>query len=103
MAGTYKTPQEVTATCLECHPDSAGQVMQTSHWTWTSKETVMAWSDKPVSVGKANAGNNFCINVQGNWAKCTTCHIGYRWEDETFNFEDPANVDCLACHADISL
>lgn len=103
LTGPYETPQEVTAACLECHPDAASQVMQTSHWTWKSEPTKVDWTDELVSVGKANAGNNFCIGIQGNWTKCTTCHIGYGWEDETFDFEEATNVDCLACHADISL
>lgn len=103
LTGPFETPQEVTAACLECHPDAAGQVMETSHWTWTSKPTGVDWAEEPVSVGKANAGNNFCIGIQGNWARCTACHIGYGWEDENFDFENPENVDCLACHADIDV
>ena len=27
------------------------------------------------------------------------CHIGYGWEDENFDFDNPENIDCLACHA----
>ena len=26
------------------------------------------------------------------------CHIGYGWEDKSFYFEDPNNIDCLVCH-----
>ena len=103
MPGPYERPQEVTLACLECHEEAADQVMHTSHWTWRSEPTAVGWTDEPVSVGKANAGNNFCIGVQGNWPKCTSCHIGYGWEDENFNFENAANVDCLACHADKDL
>lgn len=100
MTGPYEKPQEVTLACLECHEDAADQVMHTSHWTWESEPTEVEWSDELVTVGKANAGNNFCIGTQGNWPKCTSCHIGYGWMDETFDFEEQANVDCLACHAD---
>ena len=32
-----------------------------------------------------------------------SCHIGYGWEDENFDFENSENVDCLACHADMNL
>ena len=33
-----------------------------------------------------------------NWEACTTCHAGYGWKDETFDFEKVENVDCLVCH-----
>jgi hypothetical protein len=26
------------------------------------------------------------------------CHIGYGWEDKSFDFNDPRNIDCLVCH-----
>ena len=32
-----------------------------------------------------------------------SCHIGYGWEDENFDFANAENVDCLACHADMNL
>ncbi|GAB6143737.1 tetrathionate reductase family octaheme c-type cytochrome [Desulfocicer niacini] len=33
-----------------------------------------------------------------NWCRCTSCHAGYGWKDETFDFADPAHIDCLVCH-----
>lgn len=42
--------------------------------------------------------NNFCINIQSNEPRCTSCHAGYGWKDKTFDFSNPHNVDCLACH-----
>ncbi len=59
---------------------------------------MMEGRDEPVAVGKKNAINNFCIGIQGNWASCTSCHAGYGWEDENFDFENTDNVDCLVCH-----
>ncbi len=103
MPGPYDTPQAVTARCLECHPNAAQEVMQTTHWTWESPPVEVPWHDGPVTVGKKNQGNNFCIGIQGNWPKCTTCHIGYGWADANFDFNNPNNVDCLACHADMNL
>ena len=29
-----------------------------------------------------------------------SCHAGYGWEDDQFDFSDPHKVDCLVCHAD---
>ena len=37
MKGPYASGPEVTQACLTCHPDSAAQVMDTTHWTWESE------------------------------------------------------------------
>ncbi len=88
----------VTRACLECHPDSAREVMQTSHWNWQGDEVMVPGHEGAVRIGKRNVINNFCIGVQSNWPACTMCHIGYGWEDEQFDFKDAARVDCLVCH-----
>lgn len=98
MTGPYETGQEVTAACLECHQNEAHEVIQTSHWTWMSEPTYDETRDELVSTGKANTLNNFCIGIQSNWQGCTRCHVGYGWEDETFDFTNGDNVDCLVCH-----
>lgn len=94
----FATGQEVTRACLECHEDAAEQVLHTVHWRWQADPVMVEGREQPVAVGKKNAVNNFCIGIQGNWASCTACHAGYGWEDENFDFENPANVDCLVCH-----
>jgi octaheme c-type cytochrome (tetrathionate reductase family) len=101
LEGPFETGSDVTRACLECHEDSSQQVMQTTHWTWQADEIDVEWSEEPVSTGKANVINNFCIGVQSNWPSCTACHAGYGWEDENFDFTEGDNVDCLACHAQI--
>ncbi len=102
ISAPLETGQEVTQACLECHPDSASQVMGTAHWTWESEPVQLPGRDEPVTVGKKNQINNFCIGIQGNWQKCVTCHIGYGWEDETFFDTAKENqVDCLVCHAGV--
>jgi octaheme c-type cytochrome (tetrathionate reductase family) len=98
MEGPFETGQQVTAACLECHTDSADQVIHTAHWRWESGAVEMEGREQLVSVGKKNAINNFCIGIQGNWESCTACHAGYGWEDERFDFEATENVDCLVCH-----
>ncbi|MEJ2384624.1 MAG: tetrathionate reductase family octaheme c-type cytochrome, partial [Xanthomonadales bacterium] len=98
MEGPFETGQQVTRACLECHEDAADQVMHTAHWLWESKPVRVAGRDEPITVGKKNAINNFCIGIQGNWASCTACHAGYGWDDENFDFSDSDNVDCLVCH-----
>lgn len=102
VKGEFETGQDVTRACLECHEDAAAQVMVTSHFTWESQPFNVPWRDQLVEIGKKNQINNFCIGTQGNQKKCTTCHIGYGWGDTSYDFNNPDNVDCLACHADTS-
>jgi len=104
VQGPFSTPQEVTAACLECHPQAASQVMATAHFQWVGEPATIPGHDGVVeAIGKKNLINNFCIGIQGNWNKCTTCHAGYGWADASFDFTNPENVDCLVCHADMAL
>jgi octaheme c-type cytochrome (tetrathionate reductase family) len=98
VEGPFETGQDVTRACLECHEDAASELMQTSHWNWEGEPVLLPGRDEPVTIGKKNAINNFCIGIQGNWEKCTTCHAGYGWEDAEFDFNNEENVDCLVCH-----
>lgn len=103
VSGPFASGQEVTQACLECHKDSADQVMHTTHWTWEGQPVNVPWRDEPVTIGKKTQINNFCISSQGNEKQCMTCHAGYGWADESFDFAEATNVDCLACHADAAL
>jgi hypothetical protein len=53
---TFKTGQEVTAKCLECHDKEAADFMKTPHWNWTEEQTVRG---KKMQLGKKNVINNF--------------------------------------------
>lgn len=103
----YKTPLEtgpdVTRACLQCHENAAHEVAQTVHFTWESEPLMLPGRDEPVTVGKKNQLNNFCIGIAGNWNGCTRCHAGYGWEDAGYDFTQEENVDCLVCHADPNL
>lgn len=101
MPGPYATGQEVTQACLKCHADAATQVMGTTHWTWESEPFTVTGRTEPVTIGKINQINNFCISAQGNQKSCTSCHTGYGWEEGTANtnLTKTENVDCLVCHA----
>ena len=66
VKGEFKTGQDVTRACLECHEDAATDVMKTTHWTWESRAFDVPWRDTPVTIGKINQINNFCIGSQGN-------------------------------------
>ncbi|MEJ2577456.1 MAG: tetrathionate reductase family octaheme c-type cytochrome, partial [Gammaproteobacteria bacterium] len=50
------------------------------------------------TFGKNQLLNNFCIAVPSNEGRCTQCHTGYGYDDKNYDFLNPANVDCLACH-----
>jgi len=96
--GPFEDGPAVTRACLECHEDASHEVMKTAHWRWEGEPSVVPGHDEPVRIGKKNTINNFCIGIRSNWGACTTCHVGYGWKDETFDFEDPTLVDCLGCH-----
>lgn len=96
ISGPFDSPMAVTRKCLECHEDAARDIMQTTHWKWEMKQDLNGQGE--VLRGKKNAINNFCISINGNWPRCTSCHIGYGWKDANFDFSDPERVDCLVCH-----
>jgi octaheme c-type cytochrome (tetrathionate reductase family) len=83
---------EVTKACLSCHTEAAKQLHRTQHWKWEFL------NPDGQRLGKKNVINNFCTSVASNYASCTTCHIGYGWKDDSFDFTSETNVDCLICH-----
>ena len=92
----FKTPQEVTETCIECHNERHIEVMHSNHWNWDRLEYVEGKGiDK---LGKKNVLNNFCIGASGNEQSCAKCHIGYGMNGDTFDFSNARNVDCMVCH-----
>lgn len=90
---TFKSGQEVTRACLACHTEAARQVMKTKHWTWEALNP-----NTKQKLGKKTLVNNFCIGISSNQPYCTSCHIGYGWKDNNFDFTAEENVDCLVCH-----
>jgi octaheme c-type cytochrome (tetrathionate reductase family) len=89
----FKTGPEVTQACLGCHTEASKQLHQTTHWTWAFDNELTGQA-----LGKKNVINNFCVATASNWARCTSCHIGYGWKDDNFDLTSEANVDCLVCH-----
>ncbi|MBK1635620.1 tetrathionate reductase family octaheme c-type cytochrome [Rhodovulum adriaticum] len=90
----FASGPEVTEACLSCHTEAATQVKHSVHWTWEF--------DNPTTgqtLGKSHVLNSFCGNVASNEARCTSCHVGYGWDD--MDQPPPAQdaaVDCLVCH-----
>lgn len=97
ITGPYVTPQDVTKECLACHELAAKEIMNTNHWTWLN-EKFLAKDGKTEQRGKINFINNYCIAVPSNYSRCTSCHVGYGWKDDKFDFQNESNVDCLVCH-----
>ncbi len=93
----FETGSQVTEACMMCHEDVAVDFMKTRHWNWEGEEFEMEGHGM-VKMGKKNLVNNFCIAVPSNYARCTSCHPGYGWEDATFDFTKKENIDCLVCH-----
>jgi octaheme c-type cytochrome (tetrathionate reductase family) len=89
----FQSGPQVTKACLECHTEAAKQIHKTTHWTWEYENP-----DTGQLLGKKNVVNNFCISTSSNVAACSTCHIGYGWKDDSFDFTSQENVDCLVCH-----
>jgi octaheme c-type cytochrome (tetrathionate reductase family) len=92
----FTSPQEVTLACISCHTGRAKEIMQSSHWNWEREEYVPGRGI--TYLGKKNALNNYCIGTEGNEQSCAKCHIGFGMTDAKFGFDNPAYVDCLACH-----
>lgn len=101
IEGKLESGPSVTLACLKCHPNAAHEVMQTSHWTWAGEKVKVPGHAEPVRIGKLNLVNNFCIHAGPNIGQCSSCHAGYGWHDNSFDFTSEKaqeNVDCLVCH-----
>ena len=84
-------------TCTACHTDAAMEVMASGHWNWSGLASNIEGFETGVH-GKRDLINNFCIATPSNEARCTQCHIGYGWSDDTFDFTETTAIDCLVCH-----
>jgi octaheme c-type cytochrome (tetrathionate reductase family) len=89
----------VTKNCLSCHENEGKAILETAHWKWHGASPYTVGHENRIDLGKNHSTiNNFCINLNGNWARCTSCHIGYGWKDKDFDFTDMSKIDCLVCH-----
>jgi octaheme c-type cytochrome (tetrathionate reductase family) len=96
IAGPFAAPQEVTRTCLQCHKEQADDLLHSRHWNWLGES--FEHNGDTVQLGKKNMFNNFCVSISSNEPRCTSCHIGYGWEDASFDFTKQENMDCMVCH-----
>ncbi len=93
LEGPFESGPEVTKACLSCHTEAGRHFRKSVHWTWEY--------DNPETgqkLGKKHLVNTFCTNARGNEGMCAQCHAGYGWKDESFDFSNENNIDCLVCH-----
>jgi len=93
LKGPFNSGTEVTQACLKCHTEAGHQFMKNIHWTWEYKNEKTGQT-----LGKKHLVNNFCTNARGNEGMCAQCHTGYGWKDDTFDFTNQNNIDCVVCH-----
>jgi octaheme c-type cytochrome (tetrathionate reductase family) len=93
LAGPFASGPQVTKACLACHTEAAKQVQRSIHWTWEFDN-----SDTGQRLGKKYVVNSYCVALTSNYPRCTSCHVGYGWKDDSFDFAVEENVDCLVCH-----
>lgn len=94
LTGPFASGPEVTQACLSCHTESAKQLQATLHWNWE-----YAHPETGQVLGKRHVVNSFCGSVKSNEPRCTSCHIGFGWEDMKQAPPKAENrVDCLVCH-----
>jgi octaheme c-type cytochrome (tetrathionate reductase family) len=86
-----------TSQCLNCHGKIGDDVMKTAHWNWEGTVSGIKGLEGTIH-GKKDLLNNFCLAVPTNEGRCNQCHISYGWGDKNFDFGNPKNIDCLACH-----
>ncbi len=89
----FASGPEVTKACLSCHTEASKQLHKTTHWTWEFENPRTGQK-----LGKRHIMNSFCGSPLSNGPWCTTCHIGYGWEDLRKDPVGEENVDCLVCH-----
>jgi octaheme c-type cytochrome (tetrathionate reductase family) len=92
----FENPHEITAACLSCHTERGDELLHSFHFTWEREEFI---EGRGVTyLGKKNLLNNFCTGIFSNESSCNRCHAGYGWGDNSFDFSNPYNIDCLVCH-----
>jgi octaheme c-type cytochrome (tetrathionate reductase family) len=92
------SPQEVTRSCLLCHPKVGQDLLNTAHWNWKGYSPTLKGYEHRIDISLTLMVNNACIAIGPNLQECASCHIGYGWVDSSYDFSDPANIDCLVCH-----
>jgi hypothetical protein len=95
------TWSDYPSACLGCHDGGeAGthydEVFNSTHYQWVGVAEDMVNQGGTLQGKLTNAVNSYCINIEGNWPVCGSCHAGRGVEPG--EGDTKANVDCLVCH-----
>jgi len=87
--------------CIGCHDNGeAGshydEVFNSTHYRWVGETPDMVNQGGTLQGKLTNAVNSYCINIEGNWPVCGSCHAGRGIKPG--EGDTKANVDCLVCH-----
>lgn len=88
----------ITTRCLECHEKQGDDILDTAHFNWEGLSQDTIGQEFNTTLGKKKMINGYCIHIKTNEERCSQCHAGYGWKDDSFDFTDPTNIDCLVCH-----
>jgi hypothetical protein len=93
------------STCISCHNSQAAAMYQGVHYQWAGSAAEMtngpAIQGKMDAVDGSSALNAYCINIQGSWGPCGSCHVGTGAKPVATATPDAAqlaSIDCLMCH-----
>lgn len=90
---------EYPGNCLSCHADKAGEMLGTTHYQWLGDTPDMVNAGGTRQGKLTNAVNSYCINIEGDWPVCGTCHVGRGKRPDAAD-AGTENIDCLMCHND---
>lgn len=84
--------------CLSCHASEAGDVFNSTHYRWIGETPDMVNAGGTLQGKLTNAVNSYCINIEGDWPVCGTCHVGRGLRPDDAGAA-MSNIDCLVCHS----
>jgi octaheme c-type cytochrome (tetrathionate reductase family) len=91
-------PQAVTRRCLDCHLETAEDVLRSVHWKWGGHSPSVAGYEHHVDLGVGTVLNNYLICAGANPQNCAACHVGFGPAMDPADAADPLGIDCLICH-----
>ncbi|MBY6185784.1 hypothetical protein KUV89_03895 [Marinobacter hydrocarbonoclasticus] len=87
--------------CQNCHDGGEGgfqyqEMFGSTHYQWTGETPDMVNQGGTLQGKLTNAVNSYCINIEGDWPVCGSCHAGRGVKPG--EGDTSANIDCLVCH-----
>ncbi|MCF8055670.1 MAG: hypothetical protein K9K37_03410 [Desulfocapsa sp.] len=83
--------------CLSCHYTEALEMQNSTHYRWVGETPDMVNNQGTLQGKLTNAVNSYCINIEGDWPVCGSCHVG-RGKKPNDTSAGLENIDCLVCH-----